>query len=236
MPDDVKHPTAPEDELVPEDDSVIGRAFRWSILVLLLVALVAVVGYAILRPAPVAEQVLPKESGVVPDLTRTVDDLPRVAFTDVTRGAGIRFVHSSGAAGQKLLPETMGGGAAFLDYDGDGDQDLLFVNSTDWPETRRPGPAPTMALYRNDGRGGFADVTREAGLAASFYGMGVAVGDYDDDGDPDVFLTALGPNHLYRNDGGRFVEVTDRATTTTTATWTCSSATTCAGRRRSISS
>jgi hypothetical protein len=134
--------------------------------------------------------------------------LPTVRFVDVTEAAGLRFVHTNGAAGAKLLPETMGAGAAFLDYDGDGDQDLLLVNSDEWTHPG-PGPRPTQALYRNDGHGRFEDVTVRAGLDASFFGMGAAVGDYDNDGDPDIYITALGGGHLFRNEGGTFRDVTD---------------------------
>src|SRR6185503_6265098 len=87
-------------------------------------------------------------------------ELPRVEFTDVTRSAGIRFVHANGAYGDKLLPETMGGGVAFLDFDNDGNQDLLFINSGFWPgHIPQSKTQPTMALYRNDGKGRFTDVT-----------------------------------------------------------------------------
>ena len=136
---------------------------------------------------------------------------PEAQFTDVTAAAGIDFVHTNGARGEKLLPETMGAGLAFLDFDTDGDQDLLLVNSSRWPGDPGTGPPPTQALYRNDGRGRFENVTAEAGLDLELYGMGVAVGDYDNDGDPDVYLTALGPNRLLRNDGGRFVDVSAQA-------------------------
>ncbi len=107
----------------------------------------------------------------------------------------------------------MGGGVAFFDFDADGDQDLLFVNSTDWPGRTAAGKkAPTSALYRNDGSGRFEDVTAGSGLDVSLYGMGVAVGDYDADGRVDVFITALGENRLFRNAGsGKFEDVTARA-------------------------
>ena len=116
--------------------------------------------------------------------------------------AGIDFVHVNGASGKKLLPETMGSGVGILDYDGDGDEDLLFVQSQPWT-----GDGPTMKLYRNDGAWKFTDATAESGLAVPCYGMGVAIADYDADGDPDVYVTALGENLLFRNDAGRFSKV-----------------------------
>ena len=137
--------------------------------------------------------------------------LPAVKFTDVTAESGVDFTHFNGARGDKLLPETMGSGVAFLDYDGDGDQDLLFVNSAPWPGAPSPDPPPTQRLFRNDGRGKFEDVTKEAGLDRTFYGQGVAVGDYDNDGDPDVYITAVGRGYLFRNDGGKFEDTTEAA-------------------------
>jgi len=137
--------------------------------------------------------------------------LPTVKFVEITDEAGIKFVHHNGARGEKLLPETMGSGAAFFDYDNDGDQDLFLVNSSDWPghETK---PAPTQALYRNDGKGHFVDVTKEAGLDKTFYGQGVAVGDYDNDGNLDLYVTAIGRGYLFRNDGkGHFTDASDSA-------------------------
>jgi hypothetical protein len=129
-----------------------------------------------------------------------------VRFADVTAAAGIRFVHNSGRAGKKLLPETLGSGGAFLDFDGDGWLDLFLVNSRDWkPRGRKSLPA----LYRNRGNGTFADVTRDSGLAVELYGMGVAAADYDNDGDPDLYLTALEGDRLFRNEGkGKFRDVT----------------------------
>ena len=133
-----------------------------------------------------------------------------VVFTDVTHAAGIGFVHNSGAFGKKYLPETMGSGLAFLDYDGDGRQDLFFVNGADWPGQRRR--TATQALYRNRGDGTFEEVTRKAGLAVEMYGIGVAVADYDNDGDVDLFINALGPDRLFRNRGdGTFEDVTQKA-------------------------
>ena len=139
------------------------------------------------------------------------ESLPSVKFVDITKDAGITFVHYNGALGEKLLPETMGAGVAFLDYDGDGDQDLFFVNSSYWPR-HAIDPAPTQALYRNDGKGHFQDVTKEAGLDKTFYGQGAAVGDYDNDNDPDIYVTAVGRGYLFRNDGkGHFEDFTEPA-------------------------
>lgn len=133
-----------------------------------------------------------------------------VQFTDITRQAGIRFQHNTGAFGQKYLPETMGSGCAFLDYNNDGWQDILLINSMDWPGHKRRSSFP--ALYRNNKNGTFLDVTREAGLAVEIYGMGAAIGDYDNDGWVDIFISALGPDRLFRNLGnGKFLDVTQKA-------------------------
>ncbi len=133
-----------------------------------------------------------------------------VQFTDVTAASGIEFRHDSGAFGKKYLPETMGSGCAFLDYDNDGWQDVLFVQSKDWPG--RPQTHSTLALYRNNHNGTFTDVTKAAGLAVEMYGLGVTAGDYDNDGNIDIYVTALGDNHLFRNlGGGRFQDVTAKA-------------------------
>jgi hypothetical protein len=131
-----------------------------------------------------------------------------VTFTDVTQAAGIRFKHTNGAFGKKYLPETMGAGVAFLDYDGDGWQDLLFANSKSWPG--QTGPRATPALYRNQ-NGTFTDVTKAMGLDVEMYGMGVAAADYDNDGRVDVYLTGVGGNRLFHNDGARFTDVTAKA-------------------------
>jgi enediyne biosynthesis protein E4 len=131
-------------------------------------------------------------------------------LADVTAAAGIGFRHNTGAFGAKFLPETLGPGCAFLDYDGDGWLDILLVNGANWPDHR--GPRSTMALYRNNRNGTFTDVTERAGLSVDMYGMGVAVGDYNNDGFPDLLVTAVGQNRLFRNDGhGHFVDVTEKS-------------------------
>jgi hypothetical protein len=217
---DTRRPPAEEEERdavyaeVPEDDTIIGQALRWSLVVLVVAALLIGGMWLVLRheaPAPVVEdavQVAPRR------IAEAIDRAPPgVRFIDVTRAAGVDFVHVNGAYGERLLPETMGGGVAFLDYDADGLQDLLFVNSGIWPwrteDVRRPSPA----LYRNRGDGSFENVTAATGLdALSFYGMGAAVADINGDGYRDVFLTGVGPNHLLLNRAGRrFEDVTAQA-------------------------
>jgi enediyne biosynthesis protein E4 len=139
----------------------------------------------------------------------TSADAP-IVFTDVTAAAGIRFKHNSGAFGKKYLPETIGAGGAWLDFDGDGWPDILLANSKNWPG--RPGPPSRPALYRNNHDGTFTDVTRGSGLDVDMYGLGVAAADYDNDGKTDVYLTGLGGNRLFRNLGnGRFADVTAKA-------------------------
>ena len=132
------------------------------------------------------------------------------SFTDVTTAVGIQFQHNSGAFGGKFLPETLGSGCAFLDYDNDGWQDVLLVNGMDWPGHKHQ--KSTLRLYRNNGNGTFTDVTRAAGLDIEMYGMGVAIGDYNNDGFPDIFISCVGQSHLFRNNGdGKFTDVTRAA-------------------------
>jgi len=132
---------------------------------------------------------------------------PGFRLTDVTIPAGIQFQHNSGAFGGKYLPETLGSGCAFLDYDRDGWQDILLINGSDWPGHKAKRTA--LRLYRNNGDGTFTDVTARAGLDVELYGMGAAVGDFNNDGFPDIFITCVGQNRLFRNTGkGTFVDIT----------------------------
>jgi hypothetical protein len=134
-----------------------------------------------------------------------------ISFTDVTAQSGIRFTHNNGAFGKKWLPETMGPGCAFIDYDNDGWPDILLINGQDWTGHAKSGPT-TPKLYHNNHDGTFTDVTRKSGLGISIYGLGVAIGDYDNDGFDDIFITTLGQSHLFRNNGnGTFKDVTATA-------------------------
>jgi len=149
---------------------------------------------------------------VQPELPKQLEP-PNVRFVNVTEQAGIDFVHTNGSYGDKLLPETMGSGVAFFDYDRDGDADLLFVNFSHWPG-HETGERPTQRLYRNRGDGTFEDVTAEVGLDVTLYGMGVAIGDCNNDGFDDVLITGLHKNRLYLNLGGKkFVEKPDAGLT-----------------------
>jgi enediyne biosynthesis protein E4 len=133
-----------------------------------------------------------------------------VEFRDVTAAAGIKFVHNNGAFGKKYLPETLGPGVAFIDYDNDGWPDIFLVNGTDWPGHALKHTTPK--LYHNNHDGTFTDVTHKAGLDVETFGLGVAVGDYDNDGYDDLFVTAYGQSHLFHNNGnGTFTDVTQKA-------------------------
>ena len=147
---------------------------------------------------------------------------PGVTFTDVTATSGITFSHNSGRAGKKFLPETLGAGGSFIDVDGDGWQDLVLVNSKDWtPRGRRS----LSALYHNNKNGSFTNITAGSGLDVEMYGMGAAVGDFDNDGRDDLYFTALEGDRLFHNEGaGKFKDVTkasgmNNASFSTSAAW-----------------
>ena len=196
-----------------QNDDVVGSAIRWSLGIIAALLSAGALLWALTRkpPEPVVVKAgpttLPTER-VAPAL-----EIPEVRFTEITDTAGIDFVHTNGAEGEKLLPETMGGGGGFFDFDNDGDQDLLCVNGNVWPWAKvKPDKPPTSMLYANDGTGRFSNVTAGSGLDIPLHGNGVAFGDFDNDGDVDVFISCLGANHLFRNDGGgKFAEVTAAA-------------------------
>lgn len=210
-PDDL----SPELEIETEqNDESIGRAFWYSFSVILLLAICGGSIYA-WKQMQQPEEIVKETPLALPAQRKTEEiTLPQIPFTDITEAAGIRFVHNNGASGEKLLPETMGGGAAFFDYDNDGDQDLLLVGSQNWPWSKageQQKSVPSLALYQNDGSGKFQDVTESMGLNLSLYGMGVACGDYDNDGLVDLYISSLGSNRLLKNEGTRFKDVTAQA-------------------------
>jgi enediyne biosynthesis protein E4 len=144
------------------------------------------------------------------DLLAADSVFPGFRLVDVTVSSKIQFRHNSGAYGGKFLPETLGSGCAFFDYDADGWQDILLINGTDWPGHKKQ--PSTLRLYRNNRDGTFTDVTQRSGLDVEVYGMGVAVGDYNNDGFPDILVTCVGQNRLFKNTGrGTFLDVTKKS-------------------------
>lgn len=203
-----EHDDAPE----RDDDSVIGRAFLGSIAIFACLGLIFGASYFFLRGTKEVEIAVAEPISLPERREMPTAVVPTAQWTDITDSVGIHFVHNSGAAGEKLLPETMGGGCAFFDYDSDGDQDLLLVNACAWPNNRVANvPDTTLALFQNDGTGKFTDVTKEAGLDLSVYGMGVACGDYDADGYVDLFISCLGEDRLFHNEKGSFRDVTQQS-------------------------
>jgi hypothetical protein len=218
------------------DDALIGVAVRYSaaIAACIFATALAIFGYFAWNAS---EEVTPVSLPVALPSIRSEAErpLPSIPWIDITEEAGVEFVHVNGAVGDKLLPETMGGGVAFLDYNGDGYPDLLFVNSKPWDQdtgagslSGREGGVPTaVSLYENDGFGKFRDVTLEVGLDAVTYGQGVAIGDFDNDGKSDIFISGvsevgrssqrtsdgdisenLGPHRLFRGTVKRFIDIT----------------------------
>ncbi|HIK94561.1 MAG TPA: CRTAC1 family protein [Planctomycetes bacterium] len=206
--------TPPE---IPENDDVVGTAMKVSLAVMATVAAIA----GVLFVLQMDEQAVVTDEEEAPVLPQARElpalEIPTIQFVDITDSAGIDFIHENGAGqgadAEKLLPETMGGGGAFFDFDADGDQDIICVNSTVWPGAQQQmETAPTSALYENDGSGYFTNVTAGSGLDVSFYGNGVACGDFDNDGLVDLYITAVGPNRLFRNTGGgKFEDITAAA-------------------------
>ena len=186
-------------------EAIIRKAFYRSLLTIV-VAIIA--GYAIYHYTSLEDQpakVIQPEIKTPVTRQHAAISMPEVRFKDITQEAGIDFVHINGAYGDRLLPETMGSGGGFIDYDNDGDQDIILINATYWRDHQQH-PLPVTRLYNNDGSGNFKDVSTIAGLAINSYGTGLAVGDYDNDGWDDVYITTLGKNYLMRNEQGTFVD------------------------------
>lgn len=198
----------PQQEL---SDDVVGKALWLSAAAVLLIGVVAATIW-FLQTGDSEEVTVNQTKTILPQVRQLPElTIPSIPFADISEQAGLIFQHVNGAAGEKLLPETMGGGGAFFDFDNDGDQDIICVNSTNWQwNDNKPAKAPTSALFENDGTGNFEDITKGSGLDFELYGNGVACGDFDGDGLVDVYLTAVGSNRLLHNDGsGKFSDVTE---------------------------
>ena len=193
-------------------EALIRKAFFSSLVTIVLAVIAVYLIVTLIQKEPEPEQVATREIKGPVITQSTAATVPGILFTDVTHEAGLDFIHTNGAYGDRLLPETMGAGGGFIDYDNDGDQDIILVNATFWPDQPQTG-TPTTRLYKNDGNGYFTDVTASSGLGINSYGMGLAVGDYDNDGWDDVYITTLHKNYLLHNEQGKFVDVTDSSGT-----------------------
>ena len=199
------------DDTDVQDDAVIARMFRASLIVLVIGMLPVIGILVIVNLRKPREQT--QEFVVIAPTERATDEtvLPSLPMVEMSRDSGLDFVHETGRYGDKLLPETMGSGVAVFDYNGDGHQDLFLVNSSHWAWANDGQQQTACRLFEGDGAFRFDDVTEQSGLGVTLYGMGAAVGDYDNDGDCDLFVSAVGTNRLFRNDGGRFTDVTQDA-------------------------
>ncbi len=222
MTDDRKQNDAELDE---QNDEVIGKAFRYSLIafagIALLVGITLLLNREDTTVATVTDATLDGPVEMIADARDPVP--PSLPFVDITESSGIDFIHENGAYGERLLPETMGSGAAFFDYDNDGDADLLLINSTAWP-WRPPSTAAGAVLYANRGDGTFEDVGDKLGVPAGLYGTGVAIGDLDNDGFKDVFIAAVGTNLLLMNQGGERFVATDAGVAGDESDWSTAAA------------
>jgi enediyne biosynthesis protein E4 len=194
-----------------ENESFINTAFRLVLAFFVILCVAVTMGWIHWR----SERHQGDRLSIVANRTASPwspNDLPDTPFTDITVESGLRFVRNNGGTGNKYLPETMGGGAAFLDYDNDGDQDLLLVNGTELGKTLNTSNIDsTLTLLENDGSGRFTDVRGSGGLSQTQHGMGVAAADYNGDGWIDVFVSNVGGNRLFKNNQGYFEDVTQDA-------------------------
>lgn len=188
------------------NDQVIAEFFKKSLFVIISILAVILVIYYVMNSSK--PQTIVKESSFqAPAQLKKEVKPPKTVFVEQSLQRGIDFMHENGATGERMLPETMGSGVAFIDFDNDGDEDIIFTNGTHWPWDEKITPLPTQKVYANNGQGYFTDVTQQVGLGDTFYGTGITVGDVNNDGFDDVFIAAVGSNRLYINDQGeKFVK------------------------------
>ena len=188
------------------NDQIIADFFKKSIWVISVIVIVALIITYFVKKDKKQPVVVEKSYQAPAQLSKQIQ-LPDTVFTEQAEIRGIDFIHENGAKGDKMLPETMGSGVAFIDFDNDGDEDLIFANGKSWVWDETAKPASTQQIYANDGQGNFSNVTEKMGLDHSFYGTGIAIGDVNNDGYDDVFFAAVGKNVLYINhQGERFVK------------------------------
>ncbi|MBL9149636.1 MAG: CRTAC1 family protein [Phycisphaerae bacterium] len=203
-------------------DQLVGKAVGFSIAIVGIAAVVAGVVWLVTRPRASEEKAPPPVVGPSAAKEPPKGALVKIPFTSCGPVSGILFDRQNGALGEKMLPETMGGGVALADFDGDDKPEVLLINGIPWPWVEdQPAHLPTSQLFHNTGGGNFVEVTNQSGLDIPLQGMGVAVGDYDGDGRTDIFITAVGDgptgkNRLFRNVTEkspvfRFEDVTDKA-------------------------
>ncbi len=191
-----------------QDDAIIGIAFKKSLLIIGILSslsLIFIVLYTIFKSEATTNDIKEKKIEQAITLDGENFKLPHIKFIEVGLKRGLDFIHESGAIGNKFLPETMGAGVAVFDYDLDGDQDLLFVNSTSLDKKILTNTY--SSIYKNDGSAFFTKDTNSKNLNKNCYGQGVAIGDFDGDGRQDLFFANLGPNKLYKNTANGFIEV-----------------------------
>ncbi|MBL4659323.1 MAG: CRTAC1 family protein [Alcanivoracaceae bacterium] len=193
-------------EIQKGDDQVIAEFFKKSMLVISIIVIAILITVYFFKKDKFKENVV-EQSFQAPAQLKKQNQPPETLFVEQAIKRGIDFSHENGAKGERMLPETMGSGVAFIDFDNDGDEDLIFANGTSWSWDEASGSASTQQVYANDGQGYFTNVTKKMGLDHSFYGTGIAVGDVNNDGYEDVFFAAVGKNVLYINhQGEKFVK------------------------------
>jgi hypothetical protein len=205
------------------NDQVIADFMKKSIIVIIALAIIAAVSYFIIQQKP-EPKIVDEKTYQAPTVLKTIKTPPTVIFTEEAEKRGLNFIPENGAKGMRMLPETMGTGVAFLDFDKDGDQDIIFTNGKNWPWNEADSNnLPTQKLFENDGRGQFTDISETSGLNDNFYGTGIAIGDVNNDGFEDVFIAAVGNNQLYINQAGKSFIKTDVNLDCTDNGWSTSS-------------